>query len=190
MLNLNQKTCYKCKVNLPFSAFSKSKTRSDGLNAACRTCYRSYYQKNKDSIKARVKHNMELNKDSYVAYQSAYRLNNKEKLREYNFNYKQTDVGRAKRKAHALRRYKLSLDEYINLLEQQNHVCAICGQPEHIKHRDGRTFDLSVDHCHVTGRVRGLLCRKCNSLLAYCKEDVVILQAAVCYLQENRYDME
>lgn len=62
-------------------------------------------------------------------------------------------------------RQLLSPDEYEALLEAQGGVCAICGNPP-AKRR------LSVDHDHATGKVRGLLCFRCNrALLVYLKAD-------------------
>jgi len=58
--------------------------------------------------------------------------------------------------------FGLSLEEYAKMSLQQNGVCAICKQPEAI-----RNSSLSVDHNHVTGTNRGLLCRKCNAIVGY-----------------------
>lgn len=45
-------------------------------------------------------------------------------------------------------------------------------------------MELSIDHCHTTGKVRGLLCRQCNIALGKFKEDVTILQSAIAYLKK------
>lgn len=74
----------------------------------------------------------------------------------------------AGRQQACLRNYKiygLTEEEFLVLLQKQNGVCAICGRPERRKIR-GRVTRLSVDHCHKTGRVRGLLCAHCNSKLS------------------------
>jgi len=55
------------------------------------------------------------------------------------------------------RKFGLTAEKYQAKLHQQSHVCAICQQPD--KRR------LSVDHCHQTGQIRGLLCKKCNQFL-------------------------
>lgn len=47
------------------------------------------------------------------------------------------------------------------MVEAQDGMCALCGKPESVK-RNGRVVRLAVDHCHETGRVRGLLCFGCN----------------------------
>lgn len=73
--------------------------------------------------------------------------------------------------------YGITLEEFQLLLNSQRGLCAICGEPEAGKYR------LSVDHCHETGRIRGLLCRKCNVAIGMLKESVTVLEAAIRYLQ-------
>jgi len=75
--------------------------------------------------------------------------------------------------------YGISLEQYDILLNNQNNKCKICiGNQE-----NGRYMD--VDHCHKTGKVRGLLCNRCNRLLSNCKDDTLLLESAVKYLKEN-----
>jgi hypothetical protein len=85
------------------------------------------------------------------------------------------------RRKHRLRcNYGLSLEEYGAMLARQGGVCAIC------KRKPDEGKPLCVDHCHVTGEVRGLLCHKCNSVLAFGNDDPDILRAAIAYLQAAR----
>ena len=72
-----------------------------------------------------------------------------------------------------LAKYKLSRSEYDALLSKQRGLCAICGS-------DGQ---LHVDHNHITGQVRGLLCRTCNLGLGYFDDDIARMRTAVAYLQ-------
>lgn len=69
----------------------------------------------------------------------------------------------ANRKSYKI--YGLSEEDFLALEKKQGGVCAICLRPERRKIR-GRVTRLSVDHCHKTGRVRGLLCSHCNSKLS------------------------
>lgn len=77
--------------------------------------------------------------------------------------------------------YGITLKEYDHLLIAQNGVCAICRKAETKMHVDG-SFTLSVDHDHVTGKVRGLLCSKCNTGLGCFSDDSLKLRAAADYL--------
>lgn len=75
--------------------------------------------------------------------------------------------------------YGVSEDQYYSIKESQNHSCAICGT-----HQDELNKRLAVDHCHTTGKVRGLLCTLCNTGLGKFKDSVDTLSAAIKYLEE------
>ncbi len=75
-----------------------------------------------------------------------------------------------------LKEYGLVAEEYDALLAQQGGVCAICGRVN----PDGRP--LYIDHDHATGRVRGLLCRKCNTALGLLSDDAATVRVALAYL--------
>ena len=82
------------------------------------------------------------------------------------------------------RNYGISAKEYVELLEKQGHVCAICGEPETRIHK-GSLASFSVDHDHETGKVRGLLCGTCNHGLGYFRDDVELMNNAIEYLNYN-----
>lgn len=65
------------------------------------------------------------------------------------------------------------------MLREQGGTCAICHGTETV----GR---LAVDHCHSTGRVRGLLCTNCNQAIGKLKDDSQLLRNAINYLEVNR----
>jgi hypothetical protein len=83
------------------------------------------------------------------------------------------------REEDLLTKYGLTEEAYQVLLQAQNYVCKICGLPE----TNRRKKNLSVDHDHVTGRVRGLLCSTCNVMLGMAKEDQTTLLRAIQYLK-------
>ena len=64
-----------------------------------------------------------------------------------------------------IRKYGITLDDYEQLLKDQNYRCAICGH-----HCDKFKNGLGVDHNHKTGETRGLLCVNCNAALGNLKE--------------------
>lgn len=76
-------------------------------------------------------------------------------------------------------RFNLSEEDYLNLLLKQNNKCAICFK-ECIS---GRA--LAVDHCHKTGKVRGLLCTKCNQGIGQFDENLENFYSAIKYLKKN-----
>lgn len=79
--------------------------------------------------------------------------------------------------------FGVTLTQYEKLFADQNGVCAICSQPEKSKAADGGPRAMPVDHCHVTGRVRGLLCTACNRGLGMFGDSEESLFAAIKYLQ-------
>ena len=79
------------------------------------------------------------------------------------------------------KRYNITIDDYDRMLQEQKGVCAICHKPETSENQYG-IKRLCVDHCHKSGKVRGLLCFSCNSMLGFSKDSYVILVNAVYYL--------
>lgn len=73
--------------------------------------------------------------------------------------------------------------DYLKLLEDQNGVCKICGQPETIVDgKSGKIKDLAIDHCHKTNVIRGLLCSACNTALGLFEDNRNTLMSAIDYL--------
>lgn len=81
--------------------------------------------------------------------------------------------------------FGLSMGEYDKMLAEQNGVCAICHQEETATRR-GTVIQLPVDHCHTTGKVRGLVCDKCNKGLGHFLDDPEILRSAADYIERTR----
>lgn len=74
--------------------------------------------------------------------------------------------------------YGITIQQYEELFTEQKGKCAICYSDVNDKIRS----TLSVDHDHTTGRIRGLLCSKCNAGLGMFKDSPVLLQKAAEYL--------
>jgi hypothetical protein len=83
-----------------------------------------------------------------------------------------------------LKPFGFSVEDYEYELQNQNHVCAICGQPETTTNM-GTLRRLAVDHDHKTGCYRGLLCGKCNQGIGLFKDNVALLKQAIQYLEKN-----
>ncbi len=85
------------------------------------------------------------------------------------------------RKAEKLQlRYGLTYEQWEAMRQAEDYRCMICGISEE---ELGKKLD--VDHCHDSGKVRGLLCNPCNTMLGHARDKVEILEAAVAYLKEN-----
>ena len=74
-------------------------------------------------------------------------------------------------------KFGITLDDFNDLLVKQNGVCAVC-----LEGRDTQKHDFSVDHCHSTGRVRGILCSRCNTALGLLKESITRIEALKNYV--------
>ena len=156
------KFCIKCEVEKPVSEFGKKKTaRKDGLQTYCLKC-RSAYAREHKQIRTGRKHS------ALTEHGKAYQ---KEYQHGYQHGYQR------------MRLYYMKLSDYEELLEQQQGVCAICGQSETSRNQWGAK-QLAVDHNHQTGDVRGLLCFKCNTALGRFNDDPALLQKAIDYLTQ------
>ena len=85
------------------------------------------------------------------------------------------------------RTFGITIEDYNNLLDQQNNCCAICGGVN----EDGKALSIDHDHSCCPGRkscgkcVRQILCNSCNSMLGYARDDIEILEAAKKYLERH-----
>ena len=102
--------------------------------------------------------------------------------RYYNNGGKEGQAHRSRK--HNLKKYGLTVEDYDRMLKEQNGKCLICLSEEAC--RTYASYSLFVDHCHETGKVRGLLCHHCNSGLGHFKDSEELLKKAIGYLNESR----
>ncbi len=156
------KICTGCKLQKPEDEFDRRVASSDGRNARCKVCTREF--------RASPEH---------TAYRrSYYALNRHKEAAKY-----RNDP--AKYKDRNLRsRYGISLEDYNTMLSAQCGACAICcvSSPD----QSGTRKYFIVDHCHITGAVRGLLCQKCNAGLGLFNDSPTQLKQAVEYLTSSK----
>lgn len=99
----------------------------------------------------------------------------KNKARKDGYQHYCTDCYNKIRKPSYLKRvYGISVEEWNTLFLKQGEKCAICST----------TTDLCVDHNHITEKVRGLLCHKCNTALGLLQDNTQYLSNAIAYLNE------
>ncbi len=119
-------------------------------------------------------------RDRKKYFRDYYRKYRKDK-REY--------VHKINRKS-ALKKYGLSIEDYEDLLKKQKYKCKICGKLSRnkkgtvtkLKKAFASNYDLKVDHCHKSKKVRGLLCNECNTALGKFNDDPNVLLLAFEYL--------
>lgn len=158
------KKCPRCLEDKPKSEFHKDPRRKDGLTIYCRQCNNQRLKKWREENPDKVK-----------------------EWRESNPDYKKEWT--KKNPDHNLRRkYGLSQADYNKLLEDQNHVCAICGGVN----KNGKALSVDHDHSCCPGKnscgkcIRKLLCEACNFGLGHFKDNPVFLRAATEYVEDHR----
>jgi hypothetical protein len=169
-LSSNCPVCNKCKVYKSKQALTRFK------NKPCKSCSNSIISGGSGSVlpidghKKCFKCNIVKPLSEFYFYKIKNRyhsLCNNCKLIASNLYFK--ELGKYKR-------YGVTKEEYDLLAEKQNHSCAIC---------KSNTKKLYIDHNHKTNKIRGLLCRECNSALGFLKDDKQIIANAMQYIGEN-----
>lgn len=113
-------------------------------------------------------------KDGITAYCKPCKLAKNQEWRNSNPDKYQKSVSDMRWVAKK-RRYGISKDDFLEMLYLQNNSCSICKiQIDESAH---------IDHCHSTGKVRGLLCSNCNKGLGMFKDNIDILKSAIEYLE-------
>jgi len=152
------KKCNHCKKEKDISEFHKNKHRIDGYSHYCKECVNKVDRKNYQKNKVKIKRR---HKERYSENPQKYI----KMAREINLKH----------------RFGLSLNDYERMLKEQNNLCAICGKTELSYNRK-----LAVDHDHKTGKVRALLCMKCNHVLGNANDDINVLKNAILYLEKHK----
>lgn len=85
------------------------------------------------------------------------------------------------RKYELKRKFDITLEQYNQMLSAQNNECPICH-----RHKDELKKAMCVDHDHITGEIRGLLCIKCNLRLGTFNDNIEDLKSAILYLEKYK----
>jgi len=116
-------------------------------------------------------------------YHTEWARRNKDKISASQKKYYATQQGKWKNlDNHYRRSYGITAIDYAWMENKQDRKCAICLTP-HTETRDQR---LVVDHCHDTGKVRGLLCHKCNAGHGQYNDDIEIVCKSAEYIAYHR----
>lgn len=83
-------------------------------------------------------------------------------------------------------KYGITPMQHAEMLAAQSGVCAVClGAPKSVNGKSGKITDFNIDHCHATGKVRGLLCSHCNRGIGMLQDSPEILRSAAAYLEKH-----
>ena len=119
-----------------------------------------------------------------LSYKSCMENPERRKTKQiYNKAWKRSELGKlSNRNTHLKKRYGITHDDYLVMLGSQNGKCKICGTTE-TKNKNQNY--LSVDHCHKTNKIRGLLCDDCNNALGRIEDDLTRANNIIKYLEES-----
>jgi len=152
------KKCSKCGKSYPATEeFFRKRTSRTGkvtLWSPCRDCERKYTR-------------------DYCRKYETWKI---PRVREYRKTYGVVHKDRI-RKWWLNKKYNITVEQFDQMVEMQNNKCAICGSS-----LEGIKQNRHVDHDHKTGKVRGILCHKCNRGLGYFNDDPVLLKSAAEYV--------
>jgi len=153
--------CSRCKEDKPEDQFHNNKRQSRGKTHYCIPCHSDYmagiYQRTKDKRKKYLEDNAEA-------------------------------VAERKRSYYLRSTFGITIEEYETMCDRQANRCAICGEKESVPDPKNPSVirRLAVDHNHASGKVRALLCQRCNMGLGYFRDNPELLNWAANYLLRHR----
>ena len=149
---MDTKKCSRCGIEKLLRMFSKNAGTYLGVRPHCKSC-ESFTKRNPGQFKSKRSSPVKVSEDICLTPRQQYNLR---------------------------RRYGVTPEWYVETYRKQNGRCSICGNPEtSVMH--GYPTILVVDHCAKTGKVRGLLCRQCNTRLSFV-ENPKWMESAMRYL--------
>lgn len=171
--------CSVCKKKklLNRENFRLNSRNKNGFDYLCKLC-----RKLKDKVIE--------NKPETKAIRHNYRINNREKVNALNrksWNRNNRDkiyYARLRNRWHIKNAYGLTEKNFTDLMRSQKSRCAICKRLFSVLRKTYKN-PVHIDHNHKTGKVRGLLCNKCNWMLGNAGENVKTLEFAIAYIKNN-----
>jgi len=189
------RVCNKCGIEYPITMFGMT---GKWIRRQCRYCMNivSIRSKSKhpEAAKLCVKRWKDNNAEHISNYGKEYYASNLDNIKEYKREYYSNVDNRKSRKLYSnkwyldnkdnyiLKTHGLSPDEHDRLFIKQDGRCAICGIDV-----CEMTKPLYIDHDHDTGKIRGLLCHYCNTMIGMSRDDPEVLVSAISYLISGSY---
>ncbi len=189
------KKCNKCLKEKELSEFSKKSRYKDGYDYYCKACVLGHEPHSKPLIEKSCKICTLIKpigefrfQDKLKRFTAAYCkvCENKKRDAKRKENPEKETLRLRRKRLKA--KYNITPLDYDKLFLLQNGKCRVCKLPETKLDSLGKVQNLSIDHCHSGGQVRGLLCGNCNSMLGHAKDNIKILKEAIKYLKETKTD--
>lgn len=180
------KVCPECHIEKAVDEFSRNKSRPDGLQYYCKPCYaarsKATYEARRRAAGKRVRadvvvpEGMKFCNDCHLVKPADdFRANRH--LQTGRSPYCRTCHAMRDAAHHLKKNYGMTPDEFAALVEAQGGSCAICETRPAVH----------VDHDHLTGSVRGVLCFPCNVALGHLKDDPLLFRKASDYLERTTW---
>lgn len=180
--------CTKCLITKKFDKFSFRKDKGS-RRKQCKECCKKrslqYATSNKESMQRTQRAYYKKNKKNIIKRSLKWQKINSKRKQEINKKWLHAVPSR-KQALHLKKKFGISVEEYDRMKMEQGGVCAICNETERIiESRTNKVRNLAVDHDHVSGKIRGLLCYRCNTTLGKFNDDLSLFRAAIEYLLKN-----
>lgn len=164
------------KIECPTCGTVRMQFTKNGVKTSCRPCHAKWVEENLEYLLA-----------YHRADKARKRAENPEEWKQRLLDWERDNpekVAMMQLKSR-LKKYGIDVETYKNMLDFQGGVCALCKNPEVeiISKKYPYPRSLCVDHDHNTGKVRALLCQKCNQGIGAFKDDPMLLCVAAEYLQ-------
>lgn len=153
------KKCASCELEKEETLFHRKKGTRDGLHNYCKECTA---QKNKEWVVN--------NKERHKASCSSWYKNNKDKAKQRSTEW------------HYMTYYGISYSDFRSLAQDQDNKCKLCGIELSFSNHKKQNGAV-LDHCHTTGKIRGVLCSGCNKGLGHFKDNIELFNKAILYLK-------
>lgn len=167
----NLKRCTGCELEKPQAEFlNGGKLRPNKLQSRCRDCRkaacREWYARNIESERQRARDRMKVYGPVQRAANKKWALENPERARHHS------------RKKLLSQKYNMTIEEHDAMFAAQGFACGACGSPE-----PNSKKGWSTDHCHSTGKVRGIVYHHCDIGIGHAKDSVETLRRWIAYLE-------
>ena len=179
-LELGAKSCPKCRQILPLTSFNRNRTMSDGRSGYCKSCEASLYRARQAAKGKTVREKVPVPPGhKHCRECSTTRPHDAYSKNRYSSDgfaaYCKTCMSVRNRERHIKTQYGLSRDDLQAMIAAQLGMCAICFR--------ALPPTPHVDHDHVTGKVRAVLCFNCNGGLGQFRDEPSVLRRAAAYLE-------
>lgn len=178
----------------PLNCFNKNPQTKDGLHSYCKICHSqkasAWNVKNKEQRIINQKQWYENNAEYAISKAKKWQKKNPQKVKKNVEHWRSENAeyySRKNKDSKLKRKFGLSITEYDAMFAAQNSLCAICNKSEKaIDKRTNKPRALAVDHCHLTGNIRQLLCNRCNHVLGLIEDNLDMCDRIKEYLWQNK----